>query len=303
MLYHESLLTKLRVLNLKGNRYFHDISILGVMKELEILILSDTGIKEIPQEIGQLVNLWRLEVMDCQYLSRVAPGVISKLWRLEELRIGFKSLGGGIYDLIVEVMNLSKLTYLDLYVPRFDVIPEGFNIGKLKRFGIQIGLKVDRITDHLERCFVIKDVDVEIALLEWTKKLIKARPFAILHCTENIYNILPNLYHGGFNEFEHIVLEYCSNVSYLVDIADWKQLHVGEGKINEKFFGKLKHLQLQSLFRLKALWNCSDQYISLSNLITLDIYDCEKLITGLMYGFQDRYIHKIDKNMILVLTT
>ncbi|GKF41338.1 NB-ARC domains-containing protein, partial [Tanacetum coccineum] len=117
-------LTKLRVLNLKDNRNVVDISIFGEMKDLEILILSGTRIKKIPQEIGQLVNLWRLEVMDCQYLSRVAPGVISKLWRLEELRIGFKSLGGGIYDLIVEVMNLSKLTYLDLYVPRFDVIPE-----------------------------------------------------------------------------------------------------------------------------------------------------------------------------------
>ncbi|GKA31004.1 NB-ARC domains-containing protein [Tanacetum coccineum] len=89
---------------------------------------------------------------------------------------------------------------------------------------------------------------------------------------------MPNLYYGGFNEFEHIELHYCPNVSYLVDIADWRQLHLGEGKINGKFFGKLKHLVLQSLFSLEALWNCSDQYISLSNLVTLDISACKKLV-------------------------
>ncbi|GKC73027.1 NB-ARC domains-containing protein [Tanacetum coccineum] len=244
------LLTKLRVLNLMGNRSFHDISILGEMKELEILILSSTGIKEIPQEIGQLVDLRRLEVKNCKDLSHVAPGVISKLWRLEELRIGFTWLGGGIYDRIVEVMNLFNLTCLDLVVPCFDVIPEGFNFGKLKRFGFQIGVREHaslggNLNSIFERCLLIEAVDVEIPLLKWTKK-----------------------------EFERIELHYdrCPNVSYLVDIAD------GEGKLNEKFFGKLNHLELRSLDRLKALWNCSDQYISLSNLVTLDIYECEKLV-------------------------
>ncbi|GKC41996.1 NB-ARC domains-containing protein, partial [Tanacetum coccineum] len=150
--------------------------ILGEMKELEILILSSTGIKEIPQEIGQLVDLRRLEVKNCKDLSHVAPGVISKLWRSEELLIGFTWLGGGVDDRIVEVMNLSKLTYLDLVVLRFDVIPEGFDFGKLKRFGIKIGVKKDysvrfNSVSVSERCLLIEAVDVEIPLLKWTKKV------------------------------------------------------------------------------------------------------------------------------------
>ncbi|GKE29369.1 NB-ARC domains-containing protein [Tanacetum coccineum] len=278
MLHPFKLLTKLRVLNLRDNIYLVDISILGEMKDLEILILNNTGINEIPQEIGNLVNLRRLEVLGCKYLSLVAPGVISKLWRLEELRIGFARIDGGIYDRIVEVMNLSKLTYLDLAVPCFDVIPEGFNFGKLKRFGFQIGVREHaslggNLNSIFERCLLIEAVDVEIPLLKWTKKVIKARPATILDSIENINNIMPNLYHGGFNEFEHIVLKRCPNVSYLVDIAD------GEGKLNEKFFGKLNHLELRSLDRLKALWNCKlDQYISLSNLVTLQLFECNKLV-------------------------
>ncbi|GKD91033.1 hypothetical protein Tco_1366540, partial [Tanacetum coccineum] len=204
-------------------------------------------------------------------------------WRLEELRIGFTWLGGGIYDRIVEVMNLFNLTCLDLVVPRLDLIPEGFNFEKLKRFGIQIGASEDFRAGFdsystSERCLHIHVVDVEIALLNWTKKLIKARPAIILNSIGNINNIMPNLYQGDFNEFEYIVLDRCPNVSCLVNIAEWKQLHLGEGKINEKFFGKLKHLGLLRLDRLEALWNCSDQYITLSNLVTLDIWKCKKLV-------------------------
>ncbi|GJV28489.1 NB-ARC domains-containing protein [Tanacetum coccineum] len=58
------LLTKLRMLNLKGNKSLHDISILVEMKDLEVLIINETGIEEIPQEIGQLVNLRRLEAIN-----------------------------------------------------------------------------------------------------------------------------------------------------------------------------------------------------------------------------------------------
>ncbi|GJY53454.1 NB-ARC domains-containing protein [Tanacetum coccineum] len=82
-------LTKFRVLNLKDNRNVVDISIFWEMKDLEILILSGTRIKKIPQEIGRLVNLRRLDVLGCRHLNHVADGVISKLSRLEELRIPF----------------------------------------------------------------------------------------------------------------------------------------------------------------------------------------------------------------------
>ncbi|GKD47776.1 NB-ARC domains-containing protein [Tanacetum coccineum] len=141
-------LTKLRVLNLKDNRNVVDISIFGEMKDLEILILSGTRIKKIPQEIGRLVNLRRLDVLGCRHLNHVADGVISKLSRLEELRIPFTPIygtplpDGEIYDRIVEVMNLKKLTYLDLYVKRFDVIPEGFNFRKHERFEILLEMLV-----------------------------------------------------------------------------------------------------------------------------------------------------------------
>nr|GEU66977.1 hypothetical protein [Tanacetum cinerariifolium] len=152
------------------NRYVVDISILGVMKNLEILILNNTEINEIPKEIGKLINLRPIEILACQYLNRVAKDVISKLRRLEEPRIELTWLGKEIDDrmvmvknyiievkeCIVDVMKLSKLTYLDLVLPG-DVIPEGFNFGKLKRFGIQIG-GFGHASSHLDcHLAIVKD--------------------------------------------------------------------------------------------------------------------------------------------------
>ncbi|GKC44622.1 NB-ARC domains-containing protein, partial [Tanacetum coccineum] len=240
------LLTKLRVLNLKGNKSLHDISILVEMKDLEVLIINETGIEEIPQEIGQLVNLRRLEAINCTNLYHVAPGVISNLWRLEELCIGFMYLRGGIHD----------------YYPLF---PEA-NL-------------------FSERHLVIKADRVEIPFMKWIKKVIEASPRTHLKNIKNLNNILPQLYHEGFSDLENMTLISCHNVSCLVDARDWDQVHtfhsskhLGEGKIKEKLFWKLKHLNLSCLFSLEVLWNCPDQYISLSNLVTLEIHWCDKLV-------------------------
>ncbi|GJQ98015.1 NB-ARC domains-containing protein [Tanacetum coccineum] len=76
----------------EGHKSLRDSLILGKMKELEILIIRDTCIKEIPQEIDQFVNLRKLDATNCKKLSNVVPGVISKLWRLEKLCIIFMSV-------------------------------------------------------------------------------------------------------------------------------------------------------------------------------------------------------------------
>nr|XP_043638298.1 probable disease resistance protein At4g27220 [Erigeron canadensis] len=86
------LLTKLRMLDLRGNKSLHEISILGVLRDLEILILNETGITKIPREIAQLVNLRVLQVKDCVDLSLITEGVIAALSRLEELCIDLSFL-------------------------------------------------------------------------------------------------------------------------------------------------------------------------------------------------------------------
>nr|XP_043615784.1 probable disease resistance protein At4g27220 [Erigeron canadensis] len=274
------LLTKLHMLDLHGNTSFHDISILGELKDLEILILNKTGITEIPEVISQLLNLRVLQVRECVNLSRITQGVISALWRLEELSIHFKLKFKGAYDCIVEVMSLSKLTYLDVAVPNIDDIPPQFTSENLKGFVIQIGEYIQYTSEwNISRsnCYLfLSTIHLSIPLLKWLKKLIEiSRPHIFLSRINSSNSIMSALYDEGFIELEHIELKYCDNVSWLVD--NGKRYHNDEGKTEEKLFKELKHLSLSYLRNLEVLWKCPYEYVSLTNLVTLSIDNCHKL--------------------------
>nr|GEU66976.1 hypothetical protein [Tanacetum cinerariifolium] len=164
-------LTKLRVFNLMENRYVVDIPILGVMKDLEILILNNTIINEIPKEIGKLVNLRRLEVLSCQYLNRVAKYVISKLWRLEELQIELTWLGNEIDDRMVVVVEVKECIVETKQMVRAKI---GKCFGKFKHLVLRYLFSLEALWNCLDQYEVIWDRDdrineAEIVLPSLTK--------------------------------------------------------------------------------------------------------------------------------------
>nr|XP_043639322.1 probable disease resistance protein At4g27220 [Erigeron canadensis] len=277
------LLTKLRTLDLRGNKSFHEISILGKLNDLEILILNETGITEIPKDIAQLVNLRVLAVRDCKGLSCIAQGVILALWRLEELFIDLSHMSEEVNGCVVEIMKLSKLICLDITVKSLDLFPEGFNLENLKVFVIQIGdffrrYEHGNIWDEprMLDCFLyISTEHLGNSVVKWLKKLIEGRrPNTILFRIKNLKNIIPTLYHQGFSKLGHIKLNRCPNVSCLVDDVTSCDI---DGRNIEKFFKELKHLQLCDLDNLEVLWKCPDKNTSLTNLVSIYIDDCPKL--------------------------
>ncbi|XP_071741188.1 probable disease resistance protein At1g61300 [Rutidosis leptorrhynchoides] len=272
-----TMLSQLRMLNLKGNKYICEISIIGELKGLEILILNDTGIQEVPECIGQLVNLRRLEVADCVRLSYIPPDVISKLGRLEELRIHFTVHCKEVHECLAAVNCLSKLTCLKLMVPSLRDIPEDFSFDKLKVFSINIG-RDDRSFDfgyvwNLKRHLALNMDYLVLPFFKWMKKLIEiSRPSISLSKIENLNNVIPDLDQEGFINIERIGLVSCKNVTCVVDKCDW------EGNANEKFLREVKRLSLVELDKLEVLWKCPDEFISLTNLVNLYIAVCGKLV-------------------------
>nr|XP_043635330.1 probable disease resistance protein At4g27220 [Erigeron canadensis] len=265
-------LKKLRTLDLRGNKSLHEISILGEVKDLEILILNETGITEIPEEIGQLVKLRVFQVKDCTDLARIAKGVISALSRMEELSIDLRRMSEGVKDCTAEVMKLLKLTYLDIKVKSLDLIIEGFNLENLKGFVIQTGNSNPDIEIKRSDCCLIISEHLLIPFMKWLKKLIEgSHPNTILSEIENLNNMMPTLYDEGFSNLEHIELHDCPNMSCLVD-DDTAKI-----KTHEKFFKELKNLRLKGLNKLEMLWKCPDEYICLTNLVSLCIEGCDKL--------------------------
>ncbi|XP_071741175.1 probable disease resistance protein At4g27220 [Rutidosis leptorrhynchoides] len=276
-------LSKLRMLNLSGNKSLCDISVLGELKGIEILILNKTGIKEVPECIGQLINIRRLELRECVGLSYTIQGVILNLLRLEELCIDFGIDSNGIHEFLVEVSCLSKLTCLRLRAPSVNDIPEALSFQKLKGFDIQIGTSkrywgfrkpvIVEYTWTSERHLTLKVDYLVFPFLKWMKNLIEvSRPNITLNEIENLNNIVPDLYREVFNHLEYIKLVACHNVTCLVDRYD------GEGSTKEKFLMEVKDLRLEDCNNLKVLWNCPDEFISLPNLVILHIHQCRKLV-------------------------
>ncbi|XP_071741181.1 uncharacterized protein [Rutidosis leptorrhynchoides] len=267
-------LTQLCMLNLSKNRSLCEVSILGELKYLEILILNKTGIKEVPESIGQLVNLRRLELKDCKELCYTTPGVILKLSRLEELCIEFVVPSIGIHKCLDEVMCLSKLTCLRLKAPSVYDIPQDFKFDKLKGFNIRIQKEYKMYYMwNPERHLTLCTDYLVFPFLKWMKRLIEVkRPNTSLFNIKNLNNIVPDLYQEGFNNLEGIALMECPNITCLVDTCDL------EGNTNEKFLMEFKHLVLSGLYNLKVLWKCPDEFISLTNLVNLYIIGCDKLV-------------------------
>ncbi|XP_071741194.1 probable disease resistance protein At1g61300 [Rutidosis leptorrhynchoides] len=269
-------LSQLRMLNLKGNRSICEISIIGELKGLEILILNDTGIEEVSECIGQLVNLRRLEVIDCKKLSYISPDVISKLRRLEELRIHFPVPCKEVHECVAAVNCLSKLTCLELLVPILYEFSEGFDFNKLKGFAIKIGKDDSGFLNFFwtSKRHLALNMEYHVFPILRVQKLIEvSRPNIIsLSEIQNLNNIIPDLDQEGFINIEGIDLEKCNNVTCLVDTYDWGW------NANEKFLREVKFLRLAQLDKLEVLWKCPDEFISLTNLVNLHIYDCHKLV-------------------------
>ncbi|KAL4376036.1 hypothetical protein GQ457_02G040560 [Hibiscus cannabinus] len=124
-----------------------DISLVGELKNLEILCIVGSDIEALPEEIGRLTKLKCLNLRDCSKLKRIAPGVLCKLSRLEELYMRNSGVEWGAEghssqqsnSTLAELKALSCLTDLEIHIPNANIIPGGFSFEKLRRYIIFLG--------------------------------------------------------------------------------------------------------------------------------------------------------------------
>lgn len=155
------LLNELRVLILRGCRWLAKIPIwIGRLKKLEVLDFSYTEIRNLPEEMGELINLQKLGLRGLSI--RMISFGISKLRKLQELDM-FKSFiqwgeesGVRISDRVGEgsessgptrgvslkqVTGLETLSSLQIMVEKFECVNEGMvgYLRRLRRFQLVIG--------------------------------------------------------------------------------------------------------------------------------------------------------------------
>ncbi|PPR83755.1 hypothetical protein GOBAR_AA36953 [Gossypium barbadense] len=255
-------LLDLRMLCLRGC-LVEDITIIGELKNLEILDLAFSRIKELPKEIAQLTRLRLLDLSGCRKLKIIPPNVLSSLSKLEELYMegSFAEWENeGVVDnkrrnaSLDELNNLSRLTTLYVRISDIQMIPKHRFIETLNRYRIIVGNHPRSKWLRRHECSRTLELQLytNICLDNGVKMLLgKAEDLYLdLEGLEGIKNVLAELNKG--NDFPHL-----------------QSLHVQNGMqvqyitMNKIEFSELRFIKLERLPQLISFC-CQEERCSTS---------------------------------------
>ncbi|GAY67268.1 hypothetical protein CUMW_255230, partial [Citrus unshiu] len=269
----------LQTLCLDGCR-LNEITIIGQLRKLEILSFRDSDVKELPLVIGQLTRLQLLDLSNCSSLVVIAPNVISKLSRLEELYIGnsfsqWEKVEGGSNASLVELKGLSKLITLEIHVRDAEILPQDLVSVELQSYRICIGNKwwsSWSVESGLSRLIKLQGLEKFGILLQnyRMKLLLKRTEYLYLEKLKGFQNVVHELDDGeGFPRLKHLSVKSCSEILHIVGSV---------GRVRRKVFPLLESLSLSYLNNLETI--CDSQLTedqSFSNLTIIEVKSCHKL--------------------------
>ncbi|KAG5583583.1 hypothetical protein H5410_054210 [Solanum commersonii] len=185
-------LSSLRTLCLSNLR-LDEISFIGELVELKILSIRDCELDELPEEIGKLTKLIRLEFWNrIIALERISGGVLSKLAQLEELHI-------------MKVKDLSDVIYSNLDLP-----------SKLTRYTLDMVVAYSGISSIDEYDKSIRLHVTETAPLgDWICQLLKESEF-VQSYGEGSNNVLTELQLNEFLNVKSLGLYECDSMTHLL---------------------------------------------------------------------------------------
>ncbi|XP_077231657.1 putative disease resistance protein At4g27220 [Tasmannia lanceolata] len=298
-------LKNLKTLCLDECSCLDDISLLGGLEKLEVLSGKRTGIKQLPIEMGQLSNLKVLDLTGSGALTMVAPNVISRLTKLEELYMGDSfnewevrgSSGDGSKASFDEVASLARLTVLYIHVKDVNClsleVPGPWE--KLKKFRICVWDEAYSSSDY-DKCTSIKIMSFPLS--KWVKLLLERSEEIDLRgvSKSNIVHLLDD--EGvSFNSVKRLNLYDCDEMEHFIntveeshrvppnvfrilqrlDLQGMEKLEkICHGPLPNRFFGNLIELNIYSCVKLKNILSC-DLLEGLQSLEKLEVYDCSEL--------------------------
>ncbi|XP_006357685.2 probable disease resistance protein At1g61300 [Solanum tuberosum] len=243
-------LSNLRTLSLINLR-LDDISVIGGLATLEVLSIRDSHLKELPMEIGNLVNLIMFEFWNEQgELIRISPGVLSRLVRLEELHmVGVERCS---YSALRELESLFELTSLTLFSCSGDVIYSNLGLSsKLTQYALKVGQQGRRCLDtslmdnYYDRIMDLK-VTESTPLADWIRHML--RKSELVHSSGNgSKNVLTELLVDKFQNVKDLRLAVCDSLTHLLSI------HCQ----NDIPFSKLERLEVTRFCSLQYLFYMS----------------------------------------------
>ncbi|XP_027340869.1 probable disease resistance protein At4g27220 [Abrus precatorius] len=311
-----SMLKNLQALSMY-NCKLGDITVVGELTSLQILVLFGSRIQQLPREIGQLQKLLVLDLRDT-YLQVIPSNVLSNLTSLEELylRNSFcnweveRSNRENKNASLEELTNLHHLTHIEeLYVPEPQAWPMDLYFEKLKSYRIFIGDRWGETHngDHGLKTLKIK-LNRRLQLEDGIKRMMKNVDVLYLDELNGVQNVLSDLdsdrfphlqslfvqnnaeikciamsssddHHiDAFPNLESLSLKNVSNLKYICD-----------GPLTEKSFFKIRVIKVHKCHEMTCLFS-KTMIESLPHLVDLEVSEC-KLIEAIVVGEERIPIH------------
>ncbi|KAL1074592.1 hypothetical protein V6Z11_D11G300400 [Gossypium hirsutum] len=254
------LLTSLSTLCLDHCKLGDNLTIIGVLKNLNVLSLLQSDIKIVPKEIGHLLKLKLLDVSGCTKLEKISADVLPRLSKLEELYMGGTSIQWGQPNAsLAELNTLSHLSTLEVQIPDAKSAPEGFfqKLEKLERYKICIGKEWERFGNYQYSRTLKLRLNTSIDdLNHGIKKLV-----------ERTQDLELDELKGGKIALKELTDE--ESLSHLQNLHIQNGLDI-ESVINDKNeFPRLQSLTLQGLPQLVSF--CSQDKIDAPSLTQLEL--------------------------------
>ncbi|XXG69227.1 hypothetical protein AAC387_Pa06g2151 [Persea americana] len=294
-----SSLLNLRALILIGCSRLTEVPFLGQLKELQFLDIKSSGIRRLPEEMQNLVNLKKLDMSKLPDSLTIPSNVMSRLSSLEDLSMLGTSVNwakGSEFAVengitLGEVGKLKRLTILMITIKDFDCVEEDVflqQFSKLKKFSVLIGPFLDEpnYTDCMKQVHInggnnnLRGVNVMVEHTEGLE-LVDAD-------VKDVSQLV-----GVANGLRMLTIGRCKKMECILDWSDdvknalqnIEKLHLSslsrlqklfEGEVPQRCLRKLEEIDLSYCPSLKSLFS-SEMVQNLDQLQTLRVRYCKGL--------------------------
>ncbi|KAJ7950393.1 Disease resistance protein [Quillaja saponaria] len=263
-------LTSLRTLCL-DYCVLENMALIVALKNLEILSLRNSVMKQLPSEIQQLTRLRMLDLTGSE-IEMIPQFIISSLTKLEELYTGNTSIkweAEGPNEQrnasFTELGNCPRLTALEIHIKE---APSMDFFKKLERFKILIGDVWEwTVMSNISKTLKLKLKTRIIHLEHGINMLLKRVEDLYLDEMNGGSNIIPDLNGEGFPNLKHVLVQNNAEIKYII------------GGILHPYvsFPKLESMVLNNLGNLEAICNKQLMVNSFGNLRTMKVRNCNNM--------------------------
>ena len=227
-----------------------DVTVIGQMKNLKVLSLSGSDIKQLPKDIGNLTRLQLLDLGNCSKLQLIPPDVLSKLKRLNELYIEnsfnqWEVEGRNMEESkarVSELDHLCNLTTLTIHIPNARILPNGLYFNNLVGYKILIGENLDWTSESKISTLKI-NFDRSIQLGDGIKTLLKKCEALSLGKMKGVNKIL---YEDceGFPKLKYLDIKDNAEILYIISLIE-----------RHLVFPVLESISLRNMINLEKICN------------------------------------------------